>query len=215
MKGSNITPSPHPIIIPPSFPPTNVNIQNPGPLNPFPFHPFPPNLNGPIPPHPPLYIPPSFPPPGFNQQSMLPPFNLNINQSPFQPINPPISAPYSSNFNMPIPPHPPSYIPPAFHPSQLHRHNLAPRIPNIRIGPLINRNDQSNPRINELLEDVEMTEEILNKSNSKSCVICMEDYEIGEKICYLPCFHYFHSECIRAWTKKSKNCPVCKATIKI
>ena len=48
----------------------------------------------------------------------------------------------------------------------------------------------------------------------KECSICLEEYSLEEKICYLPCFHYFHSECIKNWTKKSNRCPLCNNEIK-
>ena len=239
MKESDSNPPAPPFVIPPSFPPNTLNNQNPPH-----FALFPPHLNLPIPPHPPLYIPPSFPPPNINQMSMPPSFNANGNQSPFLPNDIPISNGYQSNLNRAIPRElslppsqtfptqpplyiPPSYIPPSFHPSELEQYNPPRPIirtfphgrryipPQIRVGPLINsHNNNNNKNISGLLEDIEITEQILNKDDSKSCTICLEDYDIGEKICYLPCFHYFHSECIKDWTKKSDKCPVCKMVIK-
>ena len=200
MNGNKNTPPNPPLYIPPSFLPTNLDNnhynQNSSPAIPPLF-----------PSHPPLYIPPSFPPPNLNQQSM--PFqpNLNRNQSPFLSMNNPENVPNSSNLNRQVPLQPPLYIPPAFHPSELEQYNSNPRIRGT------NRNI-NNQKITELLEDVEITEQVLNKNVSKSCIICMEDFEIGEKICYLPCFHFFHSECIKPWTQKSDKCPICKAIIK-
>ncbi|KAF1916469.1 FYVE zinc finger-domain-containing protein [Ampelomyces quisqualis] len=43
----------------------------------------------------------------------------------------------------------------------------------------------------------------------EECVICMEDYEAGEKLARLPCWCKFHEECIKKWWgKKGRGaCP--------
>jgi len=48
-----------------------------------------------------------------------------------------------------------------------------------------------------------------------SCSICLEEFEIGEKLLSLPCGHYFHSHCIGPWlTERQPTCPLCKANVK-
>ena len=47
----------------------------------------------------------------------------------------------------------------------------------------------------------------------KKCVVCMEDFEIGEELKTLPCFHIFHGKCINKWLVANMNCPVCKMNI--
>ena len=69
--------------------------------------------------------------------------------------------------------------------------------------------------INQLIEEVEITGKAFDKFENKNCVICLENYSIGEKICYLPCFHFFHSLCIKNWITKSKKCPMCNIEIKL
>ena len=94
--------------------------------------------------------------------------------------------------------------------------NQIPQIEPVVVRPLIilNQNNFNNQiDINNNLEDIEITEQILNKSNTKTCVICQEDYNITEKICYLPCFHFYHSQCIRQWVQTSNICPICKNEI--
>ncbi|KAJ2776671.1 hypothetical protein GGI15_004775 [Coemansia interrupta] len=42
------------------------------------------------------------------------------------------------------------------------------------------------------------------------CVVCLEDFGIGEEIRRLACRHYFHAPCIDPWlSKRSATCPMC------
>lgn len=50
-------------------------------------------------------------------------------------------------------------------------------------------------------------------ATSKSCTICLEDFEEGMKIRILPCFHRFMAECIDPWLVQQARCPVCKCGI--
>ena len=69
--------------------------------------------------------------------------------------------------------------------------------------------------LREFIEEKEITQKIIEKGEQSECSICLEDFILGDKIIYLPCFHYFHSECIEKWAKKSKKCPLCNIEIKI
>ena len=87
------------------------------------------------------------------------------------------------------------------------------------LEPINNINDNNkinneNEKILELLQDMKLTKEILEKIENKQCLICLENYIVEENLCYLPCFHLFHSDCIKAWIKKSNKCPLCKNIIK-
>mmetsp|Transcript_9272 Transcript_9272/g.10244 ORF Transcript_9272/g.10244 Transcript_9272/m.10244 type:complete len:358 (-) Transcript_9272:58-1131(-) len=46
-----------------------------------------------------------------------------------------------------------------------------------------------------------------------SCPICLEDYEEGESLRQLPCYHMFHTECIIPWLERHSVCPLCKADV--
>jgi hypothetical protein len=49
---------------------------------------------------------------------------------------------------------------------------------------------------------------------SRSCPICLGEYQSGESICWShnkECFHRFHAACGVAWLAKHSECPVCRA----
>ena len=35
-------------------------------------------------------------------------------------------------------------------------------------------------------------------------VVCMEEYEVGDIIITLPCFHIYHKQCIKKWINAKK-----------
>ena len=45
------------------------------------------------------------------------------------------------------------------------------------------------------------------------CMICLNDYAIGDVVKTLPCFHMFHPDCINEWLGRSKLCPLCRASV--
>jgi hypothetical protein len=55
------------------------------------------------------------------------------------------------------------------------------------------------------IEDVEK----LN-NEKKNCLICLQNFRNGDKATYLPCFHFFHSNCVNDWLKTQNFCPICK-----
>ena len=58
--------------------------------------------------------------------------------------------------------------------------------------------------------------EDLNKlhEENKRCIICLEEYNIGDITIVLPCFHFFHKSCLINWYKRKAACPLCKLDIK-
>ena len=66
-----------------------------------------------------------------------------------------------------------------------------------------------------LLEESKINDEYLMKNENNNCAICLENYKNEDKISYLPCFHSYHSKCIKKWLKCSKKCPLCKKEVKL
>lgn len=46
-----------------------------------------------------------------------------------------------------------------------------------------------------------------------NCQICMENFEEGDELRTLPCFHLFHSHCVDQWLKVNSICPTCRHKI--
>eukprot|EP01091_Cochliopodium_minus_P005738 TRINITY_DN1563_c0_g1_i1.p1 TRINITY_DN1563_c0_g1~~TRINITY_DN1563_c0_g1_i1.p1 ORF type:complete len:535 (-),score=153.29 TRINITY_DN1563_c0_g1_i1:11-1615(-) len=52
------------------------------------------------------------------------------------------------------------------------------------------------------------------KSEEESkCTICLDDFEEGDQLNLLSCFHKFHTHCIKDWFQHSKLCPICRHEI--
>lgn len=54
-----------------------------------------------------------------------------------------------------------------------------------------------------------MTSSTLSSNSRSECVICMYDFQIGDRIRYLPCLHVYHDVCIDDWLMRSLTCPSC------
>merc|ERR1719220_1183729 len=48
----------------------------------------------------------------------------------------------------------------------------------------------------------------------ETCCICLDDYELGDKLRILPCDHAYHMKCIDPWLLKNKRvCPQCREKV--
>lgn len=60
-----------------------------------------------------------------------------------------------------------------------------------------------------------IVKEVKRTNDNNKCVICLSEFQVGEKESLLPCLHIFHSECIEKWIGEKKWCPVCKYDISL
>lgn len=51
------------------------------------------------------------------------------------------------------------------------------------------------------------------RRTSVTCTVCLEDIRAGEWIRRLHCEHAYHAACIEAWTRRSTDCPICRADV--
>ena len=73
--------------------------------------------------------------------------------------------------------------------------------------------ENNNINYDEILEEKEFDEEANEKDKGEKCAICLENFDIGNKVCYLPCLHFYHSFCIKNWLKIKGKCPLCNKAL--
>ncbi|KAJ9166944.1 hypothetical protein P3X46_021633 [Hevea brasiliensis] len=61
-------------------------------------------------------------------------------------------------------------------------------------------------------EFVERLETVKIEESGLECSICLDQLSIGSEGRRLPCSHLYHGNCIEEWLKKSKTCPLCRAS---
>ncbi|KAK9750759.1 hypothetical protein RND81_02G219600 [Saponaria officinalis] len=47
------------------------------------------------------------------------------------------------------------------------------------------------------------------------CVICLEEFSVGNVVKEMPCKHGFHEKCIEKWLSIHGNCPVCRCKLPV
>lgn len=53
----------------------------------------------------------------------------------------------------------------------------------------------------------------LGDNGKAECSICMDEVDVGTEVTVLPCSHWFHGECIKAWLGEHDTCPHCRQGI--
>ena len=76
--------------------------------------------------------------------------------------------------------------------------------------PNMNNRTPVNKRVLESLPEIILDDISKLDGEKKNCVICLEDFKVGEKVIILPCIHIFHSKCIKSWFSGKDECPICK-----
>ncbi|RMY71765.1 hypothetical protein D0863_04951 [Hortaea werneckii] len=56
-------------------------------------------------------------------------------------------------------------------------------------------------------------EKDLDENGRADCSICMDEAPLGVEVTVLPCSHWFHGECIKAWLGEHDTCPHCRQGI--
>jgi hypothetical protein len=65
------------------------------------------------------------------------------------------------------------------------------------------------------LKDLLLNDNNIDDYKEKICNICLDNYNINDKLKILPCNHYFHENCIHTWLCNTKvNCPICRKDIR-
>uniref|UniRef100_A0ACD5YIA1 Uncharacterized protein n=1 Tax=Avena sativa TaxID=4498 RepID=A0ACD5YIA1_AVESA len=57
---------------------------------------------------------------------------------------------------------------------------------------------------------VGLRETSASEARERACTVCLQDFEGGDRLRRLPCFHSFHERCIFDWLRVSRACPLCR-----
>ncbi|ELR04097.1 hypothetical protein GMDG_01401 [Pseudogymnoascus destructans 20631-21] len=52
--------------------------------------------------------------------------------------------------------------------------------------------------------------EMLGPEGKAECSVCMDDVVLDEEVVALPCSHWFHEACVKAWLSEHNTCPICR-----
>ena len=58
-----------------------------------------------------------------------------------------------------------------------------------------------------------IAEEALQGDLLNECSICLDNFDVGQKISELSCHHLFHKECLEQWMQDNHNCPLCRLSV--
>ena len=54
----------------------------------------------------------------------------------------------------------------------------------------------------------------INDEDVSKCPVCLVSFDEDDAIIEMPCDHYFHSDCLLPWLKKTNSCPLCRYELK-
>lgn len=63
------------------------------------------------------------------------------------------------------------------------------------------------------ITSAEIASKAEHDSNSQSCAVCMEPFEVGATVRTVLCLHSFHQQCIDPWLRLHASCPICKCSV--
>lgn len=58
-----------------------------------------------------------------------------------------------------------------------------------------------------------LDEQMLGPELKAECSVCMDDVHFHDEVVVLPCTHWFHEACARAWLCEHNTCPICRKGI--
>jgi E3 ubiquitin-protein ligase RNF115/126 len=58
-----------------------------------------------------------------------------------------------------------------------------------------------------------LDEQMLGPELRAECSVCMDDVRLHDEVVVLPCTHWFHEACARAWLCEHNTCPICRKGI--
>ena len=77
-------------------------------------------------------------------------------------------------------------------------------------------NINPNPIDKKILDNLNVN--IINDMNEipdSKCIICLQDYALGDRYIILPCIHIYHEECIKHWLNINNKCPTCNHVLSL
>lgn len=61
------------------------------------------------------------------------------------------------------------------------------------------------------VSDLQLHEDL--EETSLLCTVCLDEMQIGEELCRLPCMHTFHRCCVHAWLARDRRCMLCRLDV--
>lgn len=63
------------------------------------------------------------------------------------------------------------------------------------------------------LQKKKTDKEMLGPEGNAECSVCMDDVVLDEEVVALPCSHWFHEACVKAWLSEHNTCPICRTGV--
>lgn len=51
------------------------------------------------------------------------------------------------------------------------------------------------------------------KLTDYQCIICLNEFDLGQSLTLLKCKHIYHKSCLELWFDKKRTCPLCNISI--
>lgn len=54
---------------------------------------------------------------------------------------------------------------------------------------------------------------MLGAEGKAECSVCMDEVALDDEVIELPCKHWFHEDCAKAWLREHNTCPICRTGV--